>query len=57
MAAEIIVKGTQPDESPSCEKEYGPADCAGKLSVNEPGDGSNTAVIAVMEPPLSQSDP
>ena len=39
------MKGTQPDASPSWENEYGPADCAGNESVNNPGDGSNTAVM------------
>ena len=51
---ELTVKFTQPDASPSWEKEYEPAGCPGKKSVNVPGDGSNTLVMLLL---TEQPDP
>jgi hypothetical protein len=53
-AAELTVKFTQPDASPSWEKEYEPAGCPGNESVNDPGDGSNTFVMLLT---TEQPDP
>jgi hypothetical protein len=50
----LTVKFTQPDASPSWEKEYEPADCPGNESVNDPGDGSNTFVMLLT---TEQPDP
>jgi len=51
---ELTVKFTQPDASPSWEKEYEPAGCPGNESMNAPGDGSNTFVMLLS---TEQPDP